>query len=118
MPSNSWQVGVPYPMPPTVGALGGLNKLWRQPGGPGTLVYPQQQVGSNYFSTQPFSELSGIFSGPCGHSFDQPLVQREYDYGTQSSVALICCMLCGYVIYTLEPFESALNTVEQPWLVA
>lgn len=111
MPANNWQIGALYPP-------GGLNGIaWKQPI-PGGLVYPQQVTGVDYYSVQPFSELSGLMSSPCGHFFNYPLVQREYDYLTESSVALIQCPLCGYLIYTLEPFESALNTVEQPWLVA
>ena len=112
MPSNDWQVGALYPP-------GGLNNIkWSQPGGVGTLVYPQQQTGVDYFSTTPFSELSGVFNSGCGHSFDEPLVQREYDYNTNQSVALIQCPLCGFIIYTLEPFESALDTITQPQLPA
>jgi len=109
--SNDWEIGALYPTP------SGLNGLWSQPGGPGTLVYPQQEIGGDLLSIKPFNEFSGIFRAPCGHSMNQPLVQREYDYDTQSSVALICCALCGYVVYTLEPFEAALNTTYQPQLV-
>ena len=110
MPSNDWQIGALYPP-------GGLNNIkWSQPGGVGTPVYPQQQTGVDYFSSHPFSELSGQFSVGCGHFCNMPLVQQEYDYVTESSVALICCPLCGYVQYTLEPFESALSTVYQPQL--
>jgi hypothetical protein len=108
--ANSWEVGALYPP-------GGLNNVkWSQPGGPGTLVYPQQQTGVDYFSIKPFSELSGQFACGCGHYVDQPLIQREFDFDTEESVALICCPMCGYVQYTLEPFESALNTVLQPQL--
>ena len=110
MPSNSWAVGTLYPP-------GGLNNIkWSQPGGAGTLVYPQQQTGVDYFSTKPFSELSGQFSCGCGHFVNEPLIQREWDFVTDSSVALICCPMCGYVQYTLEPFEDALNPVLNPQL--
>lgn len=110
MPSNAWQIGALYP-------AGGLSNIkWSQPGGVGTLVFPQQQTGVAYLSTKPFSELSGIFACPCGHFCNYPLVQREWDYATSSSVALICCPLCGYVVYTMAPFESALSTVYQPQL--
>jgi hypothetical protein len=107
---NDWQVGALYPPP------GGLGGFWKQPGGVGTLVYPQQQTGVDYFSTTPFSELSGVFSAPCGHFMNEPLVQREYDYTAGQSVALICCELCGFVVYTLSPFEAALDTTFQPVL--
>ena len=111
MTQNSWAIGQLYPK-------GGLHGIaWQQPGGPGTQVFPAQQTGSDYFSIKPFSELSGVFSSLCGHSLNAPLVQREFDYTTGQSVALICCALCGIVNYVIEPFEAALNTVEQPWLV-
>jgi hypothetical protein len=73
-------------------------------------------TGVNYFSTQAFSELSGIFRPGCGHSVNEALIQREWDFTTNNSVALCCCPECGFVCYTLEPFESALNTVYQPQL--
>jgi hypothetical protein len=79
-------------------------------------VYPQQQTGVDYFSTQPFSELSGQWSSPCGHFSNTPWIQREWDYNTNMSVALVQCPLCGLVVYTIEPFEDALNTVMQPQL--
>jgi hypothetical protein len=111
MPQNNWAVGQLYPPP------NGLSNIkWSQPGGPGTLVYPQQQSGGAYESIQPFNEFSGVFRSPCGHSMNEALVQREYDFENETSVALICCELCGYVVYTLAPFEAALSTVYQPQL--
>jgi hypothetical protein len=108
MPSNSWEIGALYP-------AGGLNGIaWQQPGGVGTQVFPAQQTGSDYFSVKPFSELSGVFAVGCGHFCNYPLIQQEWDYETNSSVALIQCPLCGFVSYTLEPFEAALNTTFQP----
>jgi hypothetical protein len=107
---NDWQVGALYPP----GGLSGIK--WTQPDGVGGLVYPQQITGGAYLSTAPFNERTGVFMAPCGHSMNEPLVQREYDYDTGSSVALICCELCGFVVYTLEPFEAALDTVYQPQL--
>ena len=108
---NNWQVGALYPN-------GGLNNIaWSQPGGPGTIVYPQQQIGGAYESITPFNEATGMFRAGCGHAMNQALVQREYDYDNDISVALVTCPLCGYVQYSLSPFESALDTVYQPWLV-
>lgn len=106
--ANSWQVGALYPP-------GGLNNIaWTQPGGIGTQVFPAQIVGGSYESTEPFNERSGIFNCGCGHSQNQALIQREFDYDTNQSVALVCCPLCGFVSYTLTPFEAVLDTVYQP----
>ena len=111
MASNAWEIGALYP-------AGGLNNVqWSQPGGVGTQVCPAQQTGVDYLSIQPFSELTGQMSAGCGHFFNQPLIQREYDYDTESSVALLCCAVCGYVQAAIEPFEAALNPVNYPMLV-
>jgi len=110
MPTNSWQIGALYPP----GGLHGIK--WSQPGGVGTQVFPQQQTGVDYFSVRPFSELSGVWSSPCGHFSNTPWIQQEYDYTTENSVALICCPLCGIVVYTIEPFDLALNPVANPQL--
>jgi hypothetical protein len=49
---------------------------WTQPGGPGTLVYPQQQINvpwANYpVPGQFFIESSGLFVAGCGHWQDFP----------------------------------------------
>jgi hypothetical protein len=111
VPSNQWQIGALYPP-------GGRNNIaWSQPGGIGSQVFPQQVTSTEYFQVTPFSELSGMMSCGCGHFLNTPLIQREYDYNTNSSVALLCCPLCGYVNSILEPFESALSTVSQPQIV-
>jgi hypothetical protein len=110
MPANSWQVGALYPP-------GGLNNVkWSQPGGIGTQVFPTGVVSVDFFAVTPFNENSGIFVAGCSHYMNQPLVQREWDFETNSSVALICCVRCGYVQYVIEPFEAALNTTFQPQL--
>lgn len=112
MATNSWQLGALYPS-------GGLNDIeWQQPGGVGTQVFPAQAMGVDYFSTVPFNEFSGLQFSGCGHSLNTPLIQREYDYNEQSSVALICCPLCGYVNNAIYPFEAALDTVYQPMVIA
>lgn len=111
MPANRWQIGTLYPE-------GGLNNInWSQPGGPGTQVFPQQQVGVDYISIDPFNELTGIMSVGCGHFINTPLIQREYDYDTGESVALCTCPLCGYIQEAIEPFEAALDTVAIPQLI-
>lgn len=60
---------------------------WTQPGGPGTLVYPQQQLNvawANYpVPGQFFIESSGLFVCGCGHWVDYPRIyfdQSAYVY--------------------------------------
>lgn len=102
MATNNWQIGALY-------IPGGLPGYFTQPGGPGTLVYPQQvTASSNYLSTLPFSELTGIYMFGCGHSANEVEVFRDFDYDTNMSVALLACPLCSFVQRTIEPFEAAL----------
>ncbi len=108
--ANRWSIGTLYPSP------GGRGGFWTQ-AVPGGIVEPQQATSVDYFSVKPFSELSGVMSSPCGHSLNAPLIQRENDYTTNESVALDCSELCGYVAWSISPFEAALNTVQLPYLV-
>ncbi len=102
MPTNDYAIGEFYVQP------NGPNGIWTQPGGPGTIVYPRQvQASSNLFSVEPFSELTGMFIGSCGHSFDSITLYRSYDYVGQTSVALICCPLCSVLFRVIAPFEAA-----------
>jgi len=102
MPANDWVVGGLYPQP------GGIGGFWTQPGGLFTTVFPQQASANvDYFSTEPFNELSGQYSFGCGHSANQCMVFRDYDYDNATSVALLTCPLCGFVQRTIEPYEAA-----------
>ena len=79
--ANSWQVGTMYIQP------NGPNGLFRQPGGPGTLVYPQQQTSVNYYETTPFSELTGVFSAGADTS---RIIQRCSRNTTKSPASQSC----------------------------
>lgn len=103
MPANDWVVNGLYPPPK------GIGQIWSQPDGPGGLVFPQQvTASSDLLSIKPFSETTGVYIGSCGHSFNMCTVFREYDYDNETSVALLCCNLCGCVQRTIVPFEAAL----------
>ena len=108
--ANSWQIGTMYVQP------NGPNGLFRQPGGPGTQVFPAQATGVGYFTTHPFSELSGQMVAGCCHYQNSPMLQQEYDEDTDSLVMLVMCSICSYIQYTL-PVAEALSTVENPQLV-
>ena len=103
MPTNDWTIGLQYDPKWN-------NIAWKQPGGVGTKVYPQQVSGnSNLLSVEPFSEVTGVYFFGCGHSVNQSLVIRDWDYNTGTSVALIACPTCSYVQSTVEPYELALT---------
>jgi hypothetical protein len=66
--------------------------VWTQPGGPGTLVFPQQQPG----------EMIGLFSFGCGHWFNNICVVFEADTD-QVQVAYLICPLCSYIQRAIKP---------------
>ena len=101
MPTNDFQVGALY-------IPGGIPGYFTQPGGIGTQVFPAQvQASSDYFSTKPFTEYSGVYLFGCQHSANECMVFRDWDYETGMSVAILACPLCSYVQRTIEPFEDA-----------
>jgi amino acid permease len=94
----------------------GPNGSFRQPGGPGTQVFPAQVTSVDYFAVTPFSELSGIQVAGCGHYQDYPTLQNEYDEDTGEKVVLIICSVCSYIQYATTP-ENAYSTVFNPQVV-
>ena len=108
--ANSWQVGTFYVQP------NGYGGNFRQPGGPGTQVFPAQVTSVEYFQVTPFSELSGSMSAGCGHFQDYATLQQEYDADNDELVMLCVCSVCSYIQFSL-PLAQALSTVQQPWIV-
>lgn len=106
---NDWMVGLQYD--PTWN-----NVAWSQPGGPSTIVFPQQENSPwlNYpVPGQWFVELTGLWVSGCGHWQDFPLIIEDFDCTTGKSVALVCCSLCSYLNYVIEPFSSAVYSDPQ-----
>ena len=96
---------------------------WSQPLGPGTAVYPQE---ANYIYDPPqnpippgtfFSESSGLWFAGCGHNFDDFWVFRDYDDITSSSVAIVACPLCSFIIQLIEPYEKWTDVNQFPIIV-
>ena len=73
--------------------------VFTQPGGPGTLAYPQQPIG----------EKMGLYNAGCGHFFDSWRVQRssflDPDTQTVMSVALVQCPMCSFLQQQIIPYE-------------
>jgi len=106
-------VATPYPIAtiPQLGTLffGGLvngESVWKQPGGAGTTVYPQQQPG----------EQVAMFVMPyCGHwtnnfevrfnAFNPPSMIMNYVVPS----AFCLCPLCGCVVRILTPASLYLD---------
>jgi hypothetical protein len=90
------------------------NIPWSQPGGPGTLVYPQQQINVAWgppngypVPGQFFIESSGLFVSGCGHWMDAPRIFID------SGLAVVCCALCSYIQYTM-PQAQFYDCVQTP----
>jgi hypothetical protein len=88
---------------------------WSQPGGPNTVVFPQQQLGPwpNYpVQGQFFIEASGLWTVGCGHFVDYPYIFRDFDPCSGLSMALVACPMCSYVQYGLEPYELFYDPIQ------
>ena len=94
----------------------GPNGLFRQPGGPGTEVFPTNATGVDYFSTAPFNERTGLMFAGCGHSLDYPVLQNEYDEIAGEPVVLVLCATCSFIQYSTTP-EIAYSTVYTPTVI-
>lgn len=90
---------------------------WEQPGGAGTLVFPQQQSGEFLAYPVPgqlWLEQTGLFVAGCGHWQDYPRIQRAYDEMLDTSVALVICALCSYIQYSVAPYDLIYNVEQFP----
>lgn len=93
------------------GLVNGL-PVWTQPGGSGTLVFPQfptlyPQVPQG-FPQSPFA-YQGLFVFGCGHWANTTEVFEEYDPYTQVRAALCCCPMCSYIQLIVEPADDWWN---------
>jgi hypothetical protein len=56
---------------------------WSQPGGPGTTVFPQEQVNVPFTAYptggQLWAENSGIWVAGCGHWQNEPMIWQDFD---------------------------------------
>lgn len=93
---------------------------WSQPGGPGTPVFPQQQDGPflNYpVPGQFFIEATGFFTVGCGHWVDYPRIFRDYDEMLDVSTGLVCCPMCSYIQYLIQPYELVYDVEQNPVII-
>jgi hypothetical protein len=107
----------PNLFPGTLYIQGFHGVAWSQPGGPNTPVFPQQQNGVfvNYpVPGQFFSETSGLFTAGCGHWMDYPEIFTDYDNATAEAAVLVCCPLCSYIQYLIEPAALFYDPLQFP----
>lgn len=86
--------------------------FWSQPGGPGTIVYPQyprqypvQPERPQSFPQTPFVYWSMLQFG-CGHWCNCPEMFKVWDPYTELMAALVCCPQCSYIQLIVEPAED------------
>lgn len=117
MATNNWQIGAMYGN----GYVSG-QPFYTQPGGIGTQTFPSQPQAQPWPAWPAAGIMMYNFGGfwlpGCLHWVDFWDIIREFDYGTNSSVALICCPVCKFVQRTIEPFEEWLNPIQQAIIVA
>ncbi len=102
---------------------GGLENglpYWTQPGGVGTLVYPQlprifpsQNMG---YPQTPMSYPAMYYSG-CGHPLNCWEIYSYYDPYAEEVMALICCPMCSY-IQQIVPYDQYQSYIDTPIVVA
>lgn len=99
------------------GIPGMSQKLWSQPGGPGTIVYPQMKDSAAGEFEPPMTPV-GMYDFGCGHPMNCPAVFKVWDDDTQTEVALICCPACTYIQQIISPYSAYLDYIENPIPIA
>jgi hypothetical protein len=107
--TNDWQQGTMY----YGGRLNGT-PFWTQPGGPGTLVYPQNQRNVPWpdwpgAGTMTINEIANWVNPGCGHVVKMYDVVQEWDAVEGQAVSLLCCPSCSYVqraVYNSGTYEG------------
>jgi hypothetical protein len=114
---NRWAVGTMYGN----GYLNG-QPFFTQPAGPFTAVLPPTP------NNVPWEEypIKGLvisayvpwFSPGCQHAIKQWKMIQEFDYDTNQSVELVCCLICAYVQSShFQPAETWLDALLYPIII-
>lgn len=107
-PGFPYEVGIMY----NGGYQNGL-LVYTQPNGPGTPVFPQPQQTfpppnwkrTFYKPTYP-AAYTALLAWPCGHWINEPEIFQVWDPYTEVQAALLCCSVCSYIGYIIEPAEE------------
>lgn len=97
--------------------------VWSQPGGIGTLVYPQLPRRFPWFGSDP----EGLYEWPmgypaqyfagCGHPLNCWEIYSYFDKYLDDIMALICCPMCSF-IQEIMPLSQYEDYIEVPIVVA
>lgn len=94
--------------------------VWSQPGGIGTLVFPQLPTQfPTQFQGYPQSVMSypALYYAGCGHPLNVWEIYSYYDPYVQDNMVLVTCPMCSY-IQQIMPAAQYYNYVEVPIVVA
>ena len=94
--------------------------VWTQPGGIGTLVYPQlpTEFPTNYqgYQQSPMSYPALYYLG-CGHPSNCLEIFEVYQPSLGTQAPLICCGQCSYIQQILK-YSEYQNYLDVPIVVA
>ena len=114
--AHQWVVGELY----NGGKVNG-QQIWTQPGGIGTLVYPQPQALSpeEYMGYQQMPMCyPALYCFPCGHYQNVPEVFEAYQPSSGHQVALVCCNQCSYIAQIIDPYSDFQSYIDTPLITA
>jgi hypothetical protein len=95
-------------------------KVWSQPGGVGTPVFPQlptQYPSQNQGYPQVAMAYPAQYYLGCGHPSNCLEIFSYYDPYAEEVMALICCGQCSY-IQVIQPYTTYQNYLDVPIVVA
>lgn len=101
------------------GKVNGL-PVWSQPGGIGTLVYPQlpqKFPAQNQGYYQQTMSYPSLYVFGCGHPQNCPEIFEVDDPYAGEQVALLCCSQCSYIQAIYEPSSDYWNYEITPIVV-
>lgn len=99
--------------------------VWKQPGGPGTPVFPQLPTqfpwsGARVDNTDNYTwpaAYSALYYFGCGHPLNCPEIFSGYDPYLEEVMAYICCPQCSY-IQQVMPLAQYQDNQQTPLVVA
>lgn len=101
--------------------------VWSQPGGVGTLVFPQLPSNFSWFGKNDTGFGGSIYEWPmaypaqyyfgCGHPLNCPEIYSYFNPYDEDIKALICCPMCSY-IQSIMPLVQYEDYVETPIVIA
>lgn len=101
------------------GLVNGL-KVWTQPGGQGTPVFPQLPTQFPTINTgypQVVMSYPALYVFGCLHPLNCAEIFEVYDPYIQEQVALVCCPMCSFIQQIITPYENYSNYEDTPIVV-